>query len=60
MHLRLNNVPPTFHKYVLTWLRYTYEFPYNVFLKDAYNLKSIPECPPRILDKVVVVPLGHI
>lgn len=43
VHLRLNNVPPTFHKYVLTWLRYTYEFPYNVFLKDAYNLKSIPE-----------------
>ena len=40
--LELNNVPPTFHKYILTWLRYTYEYPYNVILKDAYTLKKDP------------------
>lgn len=38
--LHLNNVPATFHKYVLTWLRYTYEYPYNVILKDTYRLKK--------------------
>lgn len=40
--LELNNVPPMFHKYILTWLRYTYEYPYNVILKDAYALKKDP------------------
>lgn len=40
--LKVKNVPATFHKYVLTWLRYTYEFPYNVLLKDAYILKKDP------------------
>lgn len=40
--LELNDVPPTFHKYILTWLRYTYEYPYNVILKDAYALKKDP------------------
>lgn len=38
--LKLENVPGTFHKYLLTWLRYTYEFPYNVLLLDAYKLKN--------------------
>lgn len=41
--LELDNVPATFHKYILTWLRYTYEFPYNVILKDAYALKKDSE-----------------
>lgn len=40
--LELNDVPPMFHKYILTWLRYTYEYPYNVILKDAYALKKDP------------------
>lgn len=32
--------PLLFHKYLLTWLRYTYEFPFNVLLLDAYKLKK--------------------
>ena len=40
--IHLKEVPATFHKYVLTWLRYTYEYPYNVILKDAYRLKKDP------------------
>lgn len=40
--LELEDVPAMFHMYVLTWLRYTYEYPYNVILKDAYLLKTNP------------------
>ena len=42
VHLKLTNVPGTFHKYLLTWLRYMYEYPYNVILFDAYKLKKDP------------------
>lgn len=42
IHLKLANVPGTFHKYLLTWLRYMYEYPYNVILYDAYKLKRDP------------------
>jgi len=38
--LNVKEVPGTFHKYILTWLRYMYEFPYNVILLDAYKLKK--------------------
>lgn len=38
--LELKDVPPTFHKYALAWLRYIYEYPYNVILRDAYTLKK--------------------
>lgn len=31
---------PSFHKYILTWTRYLYEYPYNVLLLDAYRLKK--------------------
>lgn len=34
--------PLLFHKYILTWLRYTYEYPFNVLLLDAYKLKKEP------------------
>lgn len=40
VHLTLKDVPGTFHKYILTWLRYMYEYPYNVLLCDAYKLKK--------------------
>lgn len=40
VQLHLKDVPGTFHKYILTWLRYTYEYPYNVLLKDAYLLRK--------------------
>lgn len=31
-----------YHKYMLSWVRYLYEYPFNVFLADAYKLKGIP------------------
>ena len=42
--LNIENTPATFHKYALTWLRYLYEFPYNVLLRDAYTLKKERTC----------------
>lgn len=36
-------IPRSFHKYALTWVRYLYEYPYNVILHDAYKLKDEPE-----------------
>ena len=42
VHLKLIQAPGTFHKYLLTWLRYMYEYPYNVILYDAYKLKKDP------------------
>ena len=38
--LNLVDLPGTFHKYILTWVRYMYEYPYNMFLFDAYRLKK--------------------
>ena len=32
-----------YHKYMLTWVRYLYEYPFNVFLADANKLKKLPE-----------------
>lgn len=31
-----------YHKYMLSWVRYLYEYPFNVFLADACKLKEIP------------------
>ena len=42
IHLKLTNVPGTFHKYLLTWLRYMYEYPYNVILYDEKKKKKDP------------------
>ena len=42
VHLQLNRVELAFHKYLLTWIRYTYEYPYNVLLCDTYKLKKEP------------------
>lgn len=33
------DAPKFYHKYLLTWLRYLYEFPYNLILVDALRLK---------------------
>lgn len=38
--LILEDVPGSFHKYLLTWVRYLYEYPYNVILYDALQLKN--------------------
>lgn len=40
--IELKNLRGTYHKYALTWLRYLYEYPYNVILLDAYRLKQDP------------------
>lgn len=40
IYLKLHNQPGIYHKYLLTWLRYIYEFPYNVLLLDALKLKK--------------------
>lgn len=33
------DAPYFYHKYLLTWLRYTYEFPFNLILNDALRMK---------------------
>lgn len=38
--LKLKDVPAIFHKFALTWIRYAYEYPYNVWLIDAYKLHN--------------------
>ena len=40
IHLKLENAPALFHKYILTWIRYLYEYPYNVLMLDTYKLKQ--------------------
>lgn len=40
VNLHVHDVPGTFHKYILTWTRYLYEYPFNVALLDAYKLKA--------------------
>lgn len=43
VRLKLTDLPGMYHKYALTWLRYLYEYPYNVISLDAYKLKKSPE-----------------
>lgn len=33
--------PRVVHRYILTWLRYSYEFPFNMYLADAMKMKNI-------------------
>lgn len=34
------NAPRVVHRYILTWLRYSYEFPFNMYLADAMKMKK--------------------
>lgn len=36
--LKASNI---YHKYLLSWIRYLYEYPYNMFLLDVHRLKKI-------------------
>jgi hypothetical protein len=36
------NAPLIYHKYLLCWVRYLYEYPFNVFMLDAHRLKKLP------------------
>lgn len=38
--IRLKNQRRIKHKYALTWIRYIYEYPYNLILMDARRLKK--------------------
>lgn len=31
------------HRYILTWIRYAYEYPFNMYLMDAMKLKTLDE-----------------
>lgn len=31
------------HRYILTWIRYAYEYPFNMYLMDAMKLKELDE-----------------
>lgn len=35
------NAPRVYHKIILSWLRYTYEFPFNMALYEAFKLKDV-------------------
>lgn len=37
------NGPRIAHRYILTWVRYAYEFPFNMYLMDAMRLKKMDE-----------------
>jgi hypothetical protein len=38
--LELNNLRNIYHRYILTWIRYSYEYPYNVLMADAIKLRK--------------------
>lgn len=42
VELDIKNASGLCHKYALTWVRYLYEYPYNMILGDAYRLKEDP------------------
>ena len=35
------NAPVMYHKIILSWLRYSYEFPFNIALYECFKLKNI-------------------
>lgn len=37
------NADVMYHKYLLCWVRYLYEYPFNVFLSDTNKLKKLPD-----------------
>lgn len=40
VHLQLDNVKGIYHRFILTWIRYVYEFPYNVYVVEAQRLRK--------------------
>lgn len=44
-----------YHKYVLTWLRYLYEFPFNMIIKDAKRMRKEKEFRFESLSNLFVV-----
>lgn len=44
VHIDLKGQPKIAHKYLLTWIRYVYEFPMNVMLQDVNRLRKEESC----------------
>lgn len=44
-----------YHQYILTWLRYLYEFPFNMILKDAKRMRKEKEFKFESLSNLFVV-----
>lgn len=42
VYINISKKKAMYHKYILSWIRYTYEYPYNVILIDALRLKQDP------------------
>lgn len=42
VELFVEGVPNTFHKYLLSWVRYAYEFPFNLISQDVRRLTHEP------------------
>lgn len=40
VHVQLDNVEGIYHRFLLTWIRYVYEFPYNVYVIEAQRLRK--------------------
>lgn len=54
--------PGIYHRFILTWIRYLYEYPYNMFMRDAWKLKELsPFCNDNIFNlmNLVGASLGH-
>jgi hypothetical protein len=42
-HIDINQ-PKIYHRYLLSWIRYTYEYPFNIACLDMHEMKKQPEC----------------
>ena len=40
IRLRVENIKGIYHKFLLTWIRYLYEFPYNMYIVEANKLRK--------------------
>lgn len=38
------NQPKIYHRYLLSWIRYTYEYPFNIACLDMHEMRKQPEC----------------
>lgn len=38
------NQPKIYHRYLLSWIRYTYEYPFNIACLDMHEMRRQPEC----------------
>lgn len=43
VHIDINQ-PKIYHRYLLSWIRYTYEYPFNIACLDMHEMRKQPEC----------------